>query len=144
MSTVASTLVAPAATTSTATSTRHPIRRATLVSGAVAAIASTAVAAVAGAVDVPLAIDGESIPLFGFAQMTLVGAVIGGLLAAGLDRWSASPRRMFVAVAVLLTVLSCVPSVAMPQDTATKIVLVATHLVAAMIVVPALARRTRG
>jgi hypothetical protein len=37
--------------------------------------------------------------------------------------------------------VSCVPSVALPPDAATKLTLVATHLVAAAIIVPVLARR---
>lgn len=124
-------------------STAHPIRRATVVSGAVAAVAVTAVAAAAVAVDVPFAIDGEEIPLLGFTQMTVVGAVLGGLLAAGLQRWVARPQRIFLAVTALLTVLSCIPSVAMPPDVATKVVLVATHVLGAAIIVPALARQLR-
>ena len=143
MSTATTTLTAPTAT-APVTDQSHPVRRATLVAGAVGAVAATAVAAVASAADVPLTIDGETIPLFGFAQMTLVGAVLGGLIAAALNRWSATPRRWFLAIAVALTALSCVPSVAMPQDTATKIVLVATHVVAALVIVPALARRTHS
>jgi hypothetical protein len=121
---------------------RHPVRRATLVSGAVAAAATTAVAAVADAAGVPLAIDGETIPLLGFAQLTLIGAVIGGLMAAALGRWTARSRQWFVGTAVLLTALSCIPSVTTPPDVATKIVLVATHVLAAAIIVPALARQT--
>jgi hypothetical protein len=139
MSTVTTALTGPVAE---ATRRQHPIRRAALVSGAVAALATTAVAATAHAADVPLAIDGETIPLAGFAQMTLLGAVLGGLLAAAFNRFSATPRRWFLTVAVALTVLSCVPSVALPDDAATKIVLVATHVVAAFVIVPALARRT--
>src|SRR3546814_9836382 len=38
----------------------------------------------------------EMIPLVGFAQMTLLGAVLGGLMLAGLNRWSTSARRRFV------------------------------------------------
>ena len=121
---------------------RHPVRRATLVSGAVAAVGTTVVAAVADAAGVPLAIDGETIPLLGFAQLTLIGAVLGGLLAAALDRWTARSRQWFVGAAVVLTALSCIPSITSPPDVATKIVLVATHVLAAAIIVPALARQT--
>jgi hypothetical protein len=124
--------------------TRHPIRRATLVYGTAGAVAATAVAAVAGAADVPFEIDGEVIALGGFAQMTLLGAVLGGLIAWACNRFSADPRRRFVQVAVVLTALSCVPSVMLPPDAATKIMLVATHVVAALIIVPALARQVRS
>lgn len=140
MSTITTTLTAP---TTRAAGRSHPVRRAALRSGAVAAVATTAVAASARAADVPLAIDGEAIPLAGFAQMTLLGAVLGGLLAAALNRWSARPSRWFVPVTAVLTVLSCVPSVALPPDRATRAILVATHVLAALIVVPALARQIR-
>jgi hypothetical protein len=140
MSTVATSLTTPPAARS---ATRpHPVRRAALASGAVAAVVTTAVAAAAVAADVPLQIDGEAIPLAGFAQMTLLGATLGGLIAAALNRFSAQPRSWFVPAAVVLTALSCVPSLAWPPDVATKAVLVATHLLAAAIIVPTLARQT--
>jgi hypothetical protein len=131
-------------TTAIPTSTRrsHPLVRATVLSGLVAAVATTTMAVVADAAGVPLAIDGEQIPFLGFAQMSLLGAVIGGLIVAALNRWSSCPRQRFELVAVALTLLSCVPSVALPPDSGTKLTLVATHLVAAAIVVPVLARRT--
>ncbi len=52
------------------------------------------------------------IPLVDFAQLTFVGAVIGGVLLAVLNRRSCSARRRFLQMAVALTALSCVPSVA--------------------------------
>ena len=57
----------------------------------------------------------------------------------GADR---EPAQRFLIIAAALTALSCVPSVALPPDTATKLTLVATHLIAAAILVPVLARRT--
>ena len=139
MSTIATTMSTPA----TEVAARpHPVRRAALASGAVAAVGTTALAAAADVAGVPLAIEGEAIPLLGFAQMTLLGAVLGGLLAAAVNRYSARPQRSFVLATVVLTVLSCVPSVALPPDTATKLVLVATHVLAAAIIVPTLARQT--
>jgi peptidoglycan/LPS O-acetylase OafA/YrhL len=126
----------------TTTKTGHPVRRATLVSGAVAAVAVSAVAATASAAGVPFAIDGEAIPVAGFAQMTLLGAVLGGVLAWAFNRYSSQPRRRFVQVAVTLTALSCVPSVMLPPDTASKAILVATHVIAAAIIVPMIARQT--
>jgi hypothetical protein len=144
-----STTTVPTSTTSSLPSVpsptrRHALRRATLGSGAVAAVSTTAVAAGAHAAGVPLEIDGEMIPLIGFAQMTLIGAVLGGLLAGALNRYSAEPRRRFVPAAIVLTALSSIPSVTMPPDLATKMVLVATHVIAALVIVPALARRTRA
>jgi hypothetical protein len=132
------------ATTSIAASRSHPVRRAAIASGAIAAAATTAVAASAHAAGVPFEIDGEMIPLLGFAQMTLVGAVLGGLIVAALNRYSAEPRRRFLTIAVVLTALSCIPSIAMPPDVATKAVLVATHVIAALVIVPALTRTARS
>jgi hypothetical protein len=140
MSTAAITTTTPAAEVAV---TSHPVRRAALTSGAIAAVGTTVLAAAGDAAGVPLAIDGETIPLLGFAQMTLIGAAIGGFIAAALNRSSSQARRWFTLIAVVLTALSCVPSVALPQDVATKVVLVATHVLAAAIIVPALARQTR-
>jgi len=72
--------------------------------------------------------------------MVFIGAVIGGLLLAALNRWSDDARRRFLQVTAVLTALSCVPSVALPDDVATKATLVALHLLAAAIIVPVLAR----
>jgi hypothetical protein len=130
------------ATTTSAARRNHPLVRATCLVGLVAAAATTAVAAVAHAAGVPLAIDGEQIPLLGFAQMTLLGAVVGGLIVAALNRWSGRARHRFLVVAVTLTAVSCAPSITLPPDTATTLTLVATHLVAAAIIVPVLVRRT--
>lgn len=62
--------------------TTHPVRRATLVSGVAGAAATTAFAAAARAAGVPFEIDGEPIPLGGFTTMTVLGAVLGGILLA--------------------------------------------------------------
>jgi peptidoglycan/LPS O-acetylase OafA/YrhL len=116
------------------------LRRTTLVVGVAAAAATTAVAAVVHAGGVPFAVGREMIPLAGFAQMTLLGAVLGGVILAVCNRASRAPRTTFVRTAVVLTALSCIPSVALPPDVATKAALVALHVLAAAIIVPALAR----
>lgn len=120
------------------------LRRTTVVAGVVSAAATTAAAAVAHAAGVSFEIEGETIPLDGFALMTFVGAVIGGVILAVLNRRSRSARRRFVQTTVVLTALSCVPSVAWPDDTASKMVLVALHVLAAAMVVPALLRHARS
>jgi len=130
-------------TTTTTTRSAGSLRRTTVVAGLAAAVVSTCVTAAVHAAGVSFEIDGEVIPLAGFAQMTFLGAVIGGVLLAVLNRWSRSARRRFVEATVALTALSCVPSVAWPDDSATKIALVALHLLAAAIVVPALVRHAR-
>jgi peptidoglycan/LPS O-acetylase OafA/YrhL len=128
--------------TSAASATGAPsLRRATVVVGVVGAAVTTAAAAAIHAAGVSFAIDGEAIPLVAFAQLTFVGAVLGGLLVAVLNRRSGAPHRRFLQVAVALTALSCVPSVAWPDDATSKISLVGLHLLAALIIVPVLARQ---
>jgi hypothetical protein len=114
--------------------------RTTVTVGIAAAAATVGTAAAVHAAGVPLAVDGKMIPLGGFAQMTALGAIIGGLLLAVLNRRSDEPRRRFVQFTIALTALSCVPSVAWPPDVATKVALVAIHLLAAAIIVPVLVR----
>ncbi|HEY6416878.1 MAG TPA: DUF6069 family protein [Acidimicrobiales bacterium] len=116
------------------------LRRTTVVAGLVAAAVTTVVAAAVHAAGVSFEIDGEMIPLAGFAQMTFLGAVIGGVILAVLNRRSRSARRPFLQTAVALTALSCIPSVTWPDDAATKLALVALHVLAAASVVPALVR----
>ena len=67
---------APYATTRSARS----LRRTTVVAGLVAAAVTTGVAAAFHAAGVSFEVDGEMIPLAGFAQMTFLGAVIGGVV----------------------------------------------------------------
>ncbi|MCU1484541.1 MAG: hypothetical protein JWN67_1287 [Actinomycetia bacterium] len=120
------------------------LRRTTVVAGLGAAAVVTAAAAAVHAAGVSFEIDGEMIPLVGFAQMTFLGAVIGGVLLAVLNRRSATPRHRFLQATVALTAASCIPSVALPQDAGTKLSLVALHVLAAIIVVPVLARHAAG
>lgn len=146
--TTTSTTTTSATTTSAVAdaSTRrsHPVLRATAVAAVAASAGAMAFAAVARAAGVPFRIDGEQIPVAGFATLTLVGVVVGALLLAALNRYSSSPRRRFVQVTVALTALSCIPSLTSPPDTASKLSLAAAHVVAAAIAVPVLARRARG
>ena len=116
------------------------LRRSTVVSGLVGAAVTTAAAAAVHAAGVSLTVDGEMIPLAGFAQMTFIGAVIGGVLLAALNRRSHHARRRFLQSTVALTALSCLPSVAWPEGSGTKLALVALHVLAAAIIVPTLVR----
>jgi cytochrome bd-type quinol oxidase subunit 2 len=133
------TAVATAATTTEPRTT--PVWRTGARAGVLAAAATTGVAAVALAAGVPLEVDGEQIPLAGFAQLTLLCTVVGVLLAKALARWAARPQRTFTATAVALTGLSFVPDLVVSASSGTKLVLVATHVVAAALVIPALAAR---
>ena len=122
----------------------HPLRRATIVSGVVAAAATTAFAAIASAAGVPFKIDGEAIPVGGFAMLTLLGAVLGAVLLLVANRYAAQPRRRFLQVTVALIALSCIPSLLSLPDIASKIALVLSHMLAAAIIVPVLARNARA
>ena len=108
-----------------------------------AAAATTTVAAIAHAAGVSLAIDGEQIPLMGFATLTVMFSAIGILLAAGLRRWTGSPRTTFVRTTVVLTALSLVPDLLVSASVDTRLTLMTTHLVAAAIMIPAVAKRLR-
>jgi len=80
------------------------------------------------------------IPLAGFAQITFIGAVIGGVLLAVLNRRSSTPRQRFIQMTTGLVLLSCVVPAAFADTVASKVALVALHLVAAAIIVPMLTR----
>src|SRR5689334_18812038 len=110
MSVTASTIT----TAGSATRRASSLWRTTVAVGLGAAAVITAAAAAIHAAGTPLAVGGEMIPLVGFAQMTLLGAVLGGLLLAVLNRRSRTPRQRFIQATVALTALSCIPSVALP------------------------------
>lgn len=132
-------MTATTAPTSVATEARPsvvPIWRTGAVAGLVAAGATTAVAAVAQALDVGLEIDGEAIPVFGFGQVTAVFVLIGLVLATVLARRARHPQATFTRATVVLTAVSCIPSILSGDGTATQLTLVLTHLVAAAIVIP--------
>ncbi len=109
--------------------------------GVVAAGATTAFAAIVHAAGVPFTIGDKAIPLGGFAQLTLACAIVGTVLAVALARRARRPRHTFLVTTVALTLASFVPDVVADAHTATKVALVCTHVVAALIVVPALASK---
>ena len=113
--------------------------RTTVSVGVLAAAATTAGAVALRAAGVPLAVHGR-IPLASVAQITIIAAVIGGMLLALLNRRSCAPRQRFAQVAIGLTAISCVAPAILAETTASKIALVALHLIAAAIIVPVLAR----
>ena len=117
------------------------LRRTTVVVAAVGGAATTVAAAIMRAAGVHLAAGGR-IPGAAFAQFTFVGALLGGLLVAVLNRCSAHPRRRFVQIAVAVVALSCVAPAAAGDDVPSKIGLIAIHLLAAAIIAPVLARQT--
>ena len=112
-----------------------------LKAGALAAAATTAIALVASAAGVSFEVEGEAIPMAGYAQMTLIGAVVGIVLAPSLRRWAKHPQSTFVRTTVALTALSVVPDLTMGFDAASAATLIVAHVVAATIIIPRLAAR---
>jgi Family of unknown function (DUF6069) len=129
------------ATTTSATTVRPSLWKPGLLAGLVAAVATTAVVIVARAADVPVAVQGEQIPLAGFAQLTLVATVIGIVIARVLSTRARHPRHTFVVATVALTAVSLMPDVLADATTGSRLTLGLTHLVAAAIVIPTLAKR---
>jgi len=117
------------------------IGRAGLAGGLAAALGNVALVAVARQLDVAVEIQDKAIPLLGFAQVTVLAAIIGIALAALFTRRARRPRHTFVVTTVALSALSMVPPAFVDTDTATKVVLGLTHVVAAVIVIPAIAAR---
>jgi peptidoglycan/LPS O-acetylase OafA/YrhL len=131
----------PAVSSADPRTTSRSLVRAGVVAGLVAASATTAVAAIAHAAGVSLEASAEQIPVLGFGQLTLFFTAIGVLLAAVLRRRARTPQATFLKVTVVLTALSLVPDLVLSADVATKATLMATHLVASAIVIPAVAFR---
>ncbi len=134
------TIFTPAAThtTTTATVTRTAGRvtwKRGLAIGAVGAVAASAVAAAFQVAGHQLAVTDGPIPVLAFAQLVLVFSVVGIVIARH------TSRTAFYRVAVALTVLSCVPDAALGDGALSKAGLMLTHVVAAAIIVPRLARR---
>ena len=126
--------------------TSHPHRLGGLaVTGLIATVVAMAAtvlgAALAQAVGVDFEVPdgGETIPLSGFAVVTGFFSVVGIVLAAALGRWSTRPAERFVQATVTLTAISLVPPLFAGADIATTTTLVALHLVAAAVMIPALA-----
>ncbi|MFI5889197.1 DUF6069 family protein [Actinoplanes sp. NPDC051513] len=106
-----------------------------------ASVATVSVAAVGHAAGVSLDVDGAPIPILGFGTLTALFSVVGLVLAAVLGRTVRHARRAFVRTTVVLTALSLVPDLLVAAGPATRALLMLTHLVAAAIVIPAVARR---
>ncbi|MZF86937.1 DUF6069 family protein [Streptomyces sp. SID5643] len=112
------------------------------------AVVTEAFALVARAAGVPMeaaspgATEAAEIPVGGFFGGVLFWSAAGIVLAVVLARWAKRPARTFTVTTVALTALSLAgPAVAPHTATSTQIVLAASHVVAAAVVVPLLARR---
>jgi hypothetical protein len=140
--TLHSPITSPDATApSSPTTASRKLWRTGAVAGVVAGAATAAFAAVVDALGIPLEVGGEAIPRFGFAQLTFVLTMVGAALAVVLSRRAQRPQRTFVRTTVVLTALSFVPDMTADATTATRVALALSHVVAAAIVIPMLARR---
>jgi len=135
------TLLPQSEITSAPSQTAPSLWRTGIRAGILAAMATTVIAVAASGLGVSFEVDGEAIPVAGFAQMTLIGVLVGVGLAKSLRRWAGNPRQAFVRTTVALTALSVVPDLTMGFDAASAAVLVLTHVAAAAIVIPRLAAR---
>jgi amino acid transporter len=121
---------------------RQPLWKHGVAAAVVAAVATTVLAAIASAAGVSFADKtGASIPVAGFAQLTLVFSLVGVGMAAVMARRARRPRATFVRTAVALTMLSFVPDLTFGFDAGSAATLITLHIVAAVIVVPTVARR---
>jgi hypothetical protein len=138
------TLVSTTRDSLTATAQRQTVWSHGVAAAAVASVATTVLAGVASAAGVSFADHtGASIPIAGFAELTLVFSLIGVGIAAVIARKARRPRSTFVRTAVTLTALSYVPDLTFGFSVGSAATLITLHTVAASIVVPTLARRLR-
>ncbi|MFF8012487.1 DUF6069 family protein [Streptomyces sp. NPDC007929] len=112
------------------------------------AVVTEGFALVARAAGVPMeaagpgATEAAEIPVGGFFGGVLFWSVAGIVLAVVLARWAKQPARTFTVTTVVLTALSLAgPAVAPHTAGSTRIVLAVSHVVAAAVIVPLLARR---
>jgi len=145
MSSITQTSTPVTSTASAPTAGRQSVWKHGIAAAVVASVATTVLAAIASAAGVSFADGtGASIPIAGFAQLTMVFSLVGVGIAGVLARTARRPRRVFVRTAVSLTVLSVVPDVTFGFDAGSAATLITLHTVAAAIVVPILARRLAG
>ena len=112
----------------------------------IAATANTVLYVVARLVGVPLELTEVfsdhfgRMPVSSFVLATLLdGGAVAIVLAAACQRWAPRPRTWFVVLAMVGTIASFWLPLTSDASTATMVVLSISHLVAALIIVPALA-----
>jgi hypothetical protein len=125
----------------TVTAPAKPLVTGGLTAAAGAALATATIAAAGEFAGISIVVNGAPIPASGFAMLTAIFSVAGLVLALVLARSVRHPRTAFVRTTIVLTALSLVPDVLADASAATKILLMLTHVVAAVIVIPAIARR---
>lgn len=83
-----------------------------------------------------------TMPASGLFFAVLEFGVVGAILAACLARWARAPRSTWRRTTVTLTAISLVPSLVAASTTyATNVALAVSHLVAASVIIPLVARR---
>jgi Family of unknown function (DUF6069) len=126
--------------------TKRPLWQVGLVAALIAAAANTVLYALARLAGVPLELTEVfsdhfgRMPVSSFVLGTLLdGGAVATALAAACRRWAPRPRTWFVALAVIGTVTSFWLPLASDASAATMVVLSIAHVVAALVIVPALA-----
>jgi hypothetical protein len=134
------------ATLTTSSTTAAPVQDRTagrvtwkrgLATGLVAAVAVTVIAGAFQAAGATLRLTDGALPLLSFGQLVLLSTVVGIVIARH------TSRTTFYRVTVAMTVLSCGPDLALGDGFVSKAGLVLTHVVAAAIIIPRLAREER-
>lgn len=127
---------------------RGGIAAVTLRAGAAGSLVAVSAAAAARALDVPMRVaagagePAELIPAWGYLSLVLPATVLGGVLAAIANRFTARPMLAFCVVTTVLTLASlAMPLTAQHATVATKAALEIIHASVALAVVPILARR---
>ena len=132
----------PTTNAATPTVQRRSVWKHGIAAAVAASVATTILAAITSAAGVSFTDGtGASIPIAGFAQLTLAFSLVGVGIAAVLARKARRPRATLVRTAVALTALSFLPDLTFGFDTASAATLITLHIVAAAIVVPTLAAR---
>jgi Family of unknown function (DUF6069) len=125
---------------------KRPLWQVGLASALVATVASVLVYVAARAGSVPMELTEvfenqfARMPVMNMVWAALLeGGVAGTVLAAVCRRWIRRPRSSFVALAMAGLIASFVLPITSDATTATKVVLSISHVVVAIIIVPALA-----
>ena len=125
--------------------TRRGLTVSGIVATLVAIVITTLAADLARVAGVDFAVSGgETIPVSGIAVMTGLFSLVGLVMAVALRGLSARPAERFMWTAWSLTAVSLVPPVLAAGDAATADALMGLHLVAALVMIPALASSLRN
>lgn len=124
----------------------RPLWQVGVVAALVAAAASIIVYVAARAAGVPMELtevfedEFARMPVMNMAWAALLeGGLAGTVLAAACRRWTGRPRSYFVVLAMIGLIASFALPITSDASTATKVVLSISHVVVAIVIVPALA-----